>query len=83
MSENFVDLNGITHNVEFEEVIGITSVIGDSQRVAVHRKIFPRKLGALQRGAAHSTEKGICPVSAARHYAKKLIIILVEASLIL
>ena len=47
MSESFVDLNGITHRVEFEEVIGITPVFDDSQKVAVHRKIFPRKLDGL------------------------------------
>lgn len=47
MSESFVDLNGITHQVEFEEVIGVTPVFGDSRKVAVYRKIFPRKLDGL------------------------------------
>ena len=44
MSESFVDLDGIPHTVEFEEVIGITPVFDDSQKVVVHRKVFPRKL---------------------------------------
>jgi hypothetical protein len=47
MSETFVDLNGTIHKVEFEEVIGITPVFDDPNKVSVHRKVFPRKLDGL------------------------------------
>jgi hypothetical protein len=47
MSESFVDIDGITHKVEFEEVVGITPVFDDPQKVVVHRKVFPRKLDGL------------------------------------
>jgi hypothetical protein len=47
MSESFVDLDGIPHKIEFEEVVGITPVFDDSQKVLVHRKVFPRKLDGL------------------------------------
>jgi hypothetical protein len=47
MSETFVDLNGIPHTVEFEEVIGVTPVLDNPQKVAVHKKVFPRKLDGL------------------------------------
>lgn len=44
MSEQFTDRDGHTHNVEFDEVIGFTPVPDKPGIVAVHRKIFPRKL---------------------------------------
>ena len=47
MSESFVDRNGIIHTVDFEEVIGVTPVFGNPHKVAVHRKMFPRKLDGL------------------------------------
>ena len=59
MSESFADLNGLTHKVEFEEVVGFTPVFGDSQRVAVHRKVFPRKLDGLEWMSAELKEKKI------------------------
>ena len=44
MSEQFVDRDGRTHVVEFDEVIGITPVPDKQDIVAVHRKALPRKL---------------------------------------
>jgi len=47
MSEHFTDRDGKTHIVEFEEVIGVTPAPDKPGMVAVHRKIFPRKLDGL------------------------------------
>jgi len=47
MSERFTDRDGQTHLVEFEEVIGVTPVPNKPDIVAVHRKVFPRKLDGL------------------------------------
>jgi hypothetical protein len=44
MSEKFVDKDGKTHVVEFEEVIGYTPVPEQKGMVEVIRKAFPRKL---------------------------------------
>jgi hypothetical protein len=47
MSEQFTDRDGKTHTVEFEEVIGVTPAPDKPGMVAVHRKVFPRKLDGL------------------------------------
>src|SRR5258708_2012433 len=47
MSDQFTDRDGQTHTVEFEEVIGVTPAPDKPGMVAVHRKIFPRKLDGL------------------------------------
>jgi len=44
MSEQFVDRDGRTHVVEFDEVIGITPVPDKPDIKTIHRKMFPRKL---------------------------------------
>lgn len=44
MLEQFVDKDGHTHLVEFDEVIGVTPVPDKKDIVSVHRKAFPRKL---------------------------------------
>jgi len=44
MSEQFVDRDGNAHLVEFDEVVGFTPVPDKLDMVAVHRKVFPRKL---------------------------------------
>ena len=44
MSEQFVDRDGRTHVVEFDEVIGVTPVPDKQGIVAIHRKAFPRQL---------------------------------------
>ena len=44
MSERFLDGDGRSHVVEFEEVIGVTPVPDKQDNVALHRKVFPRKL---------------------------------------
>lgn len=44
MSEQFTDRDGNTHVVEFEEVIGAAPVPDKPDIVALHRKVFPRKL---------------------------------------
>jgi hypothetical protein len=44
MSEQFVDRDGKSHLLEFDEVVGFTPVADKSGMVAVHRKVFPRKL---------------------------------------
>ena len=52
MSERFVDRDGNTHVVEFDEVVGYTPIPDKPDMVAVHRKVFPRKLdGVLWRSA--------------------------------
>jgi hypothetical protein len=47
MSDQFVDKDGKTHVVEFEEVIGYTPVPEQNGMVEVIRKAFPRKLDGL------------------------------------
>jgi hypothetical protein len=59
MSETFVDLNGIRHTIEFEEVIGVTPVLDNPQKVAVHRKVFPRKLDGLAWMSSELKEKNL------------------------
>jgi hypothetical protein len=59
MSESFVDVNGLAHKVEFEEVVGITPVVDDPERVAVHRKVFPRKLDGLEWMSPELKEKKV------------------------
>jgi hypothetical protein len=44
MSDQFVDKEGNTHSVDFDEVVGITPVTDKPDMVRVHRKVFPRKL---------------------------------------
>lgn len=44
MSEVFFDSSGTKHTVDFEEVVGVTPVFDDPNRVTVHRKMFPRRL---------------------------------------
>jgi hypothetical protein len=44
MSETFMDSDGTMHVVEFEEVVGFAPVPDKQDVVAVHRKVFPRKL---------------------------------------
>jgi hypothetical protein len=48
MSERFVDQDGNQHLVEFEEVVGHTPVLDDPGMVAVHRKVFLRRLDGLE-----------------------------------
>ena len=47
MSEQFIDRDGNTHTVEFEEVVGVTPAPEKPGMVAVHRKVFPRTLDGL------------------------------------
>jgi hypothetical protein len=47
MSEQFIDRDGNTHTVEFEEVVGVTPAPDKPGMVAVHRKVFPRTLDGL------------------------------------
>jgi hypothetical protein len=44
MSDEFVDRDGKTHFVEFDEVVGFMPVPDKPGIVGVHRKVFPRKL---------------------------------------
>jgi hypothetical protein len=44
LSATFIDRDGKSHVIDFDEVVGFTPVPDDQDRVRVHRKMFPRKL---------------------------------------
>lgn len=44
MTEQFIDRDGNTHVIEFDEVVGFTPVQDKPDMLEVHRKVFPRKL---------------------------------------
>jgi hypothetical protein len=56
MEEQFVDRDGKSHTVEFDEVIGYTPVPDKQGLVEVHKKAFPRKLGVCPRIPFYSAE---------------------------
>lgn len=59
MSERFMDRDGKTHTVDFEEVVGFTPVPGNPNMVEVHRKVFPRALDGLPWMSAELENQGL------------------------
>jgi hypothetical protein len=59
MAEQFRDHDGITHTVDFEEVIGVTPTPDKPGMVSVHRKVFPRTLDGLRWMSPELKEHGL------------------------
>ncbi|HVS73832.1 MAG TPA: hypothetical protein VHE23_00285 [Candidatus Acidoferrales bacterium] len=59
MSEQFADRDGNSHVVEFDEVVGFTPVPDKLGMVAVHRKVFPRKLDGFSWMSAELEKENI------------------------
>jgi hypothetical protein len=59
MSGTFVDREGKEHLVEFEEVVGVAPVPDDPAMVAVHRKVFLRKLDGIAWMSAELDRQGL------------------------